>query len=208
MVSPIDSHALGTWVAATDHGLAFAVMNASATPGLLPRAGTVSRGTVIHAVAAVEEPGDALGLLAALPLDSIAPFWLIVTGGRDIAWGLWDGRALSSAIERLMRPCLFASSALGDHLVAGPRGQLFEDLLQQERDPWRAQDRLHVHAWPDRRHLSVNMSRTDACTVSRTTVVGRESTIEMTYAPYLDGWPGPAASRRLSCLRRTLAGAA
>jgi hypothetical protein len=208
MVSPIDSHALGTWIAATNHGLAFAVMNASPAPLLLPRAETMSRGTVIPAVAGVGEPAEATRLLTGLPLTSIAPFRLVVTNGDEIAWGSWDGRALESAVEPLLQPRLYASSGLGDHLVARAREELFEHLLGQERDPWRAQDRLHVHAWPDRRHLSVNMTRVDACTVSRTTVVGRDAAMEMTYVPYLDGWPGPAANRVLTCRQRALASVA
>lgn len=197
VVSPVDSHGLGTWVAATDEGLAFALVNVSPAAALLPQAGDVSRGTVIPAIVGAAAPGDAWHRLSALRLTSIAPFRVIAVGGRELAWAHWDGRTLRCASEPLVRPRLFASSSLGDDLVAEPRAQLFEQLLALEDDPWRAQDRLHVHTWPDRRHVSVNMSRSDACTVSRTSVVVGDARCEMTYVPYIDGWPGPATTRAI-----------
>lgn len=208
IVRPVDSQALGTWIAATEHGLAYAVMNACQAESLLPRTTAISRGTIIPAVGACDEPADAIGLVRALPLSSMAPFRLVVTSGLEIASARWDGRDLRCAIAPFMRPLLFASSSLGDRQVQRPREELFEHLLRQERDPWRAQDRLHVHAWPDRRHLSVNMSRIGACTVSCTTVVVTETSVELRYVPYLDGWPGPATTRALPRALRAFAGAA
>jgi hypothetical protein len=205
---PVDSDALGTWVAASDLGLAFAVMNVSPAVGLLPQRGTTTRGTIIPMAAPAATLDEALERVRSLPLASIAPFRVIIASADGIAWAHWDGRSLRTATEPLVRARLFASSGLGDHLVQGPREELFERLLQQERDPWRAQDRLHLHAWPDRRHLSVNMSRTDARTVSCTTVVATDAAISLTYVPYLEGWPGPATTRALAHTARRLAGAA
>lgn len=199
VVSPVDSRALGTWVAATDEGLAFALMNVNPAAGLLPQAGAVSRGTVIPAIAGAAAPDAAWHRLRTLRwLTSIAPFRVIAVSGHELAWAYWDGAILRCASEPLARPRLFASSSLGDDLVAGPRAHLFEHLLALEDDPWRAQDRLHVHTWPDRRHLSVNMSRPDACTVSRTSVVVGDARCEMTYVPYVEGWPGPATTRAIA----------
>ena len=105
------------------------------------------------------------------------------------------------------RAWLFCSSSLGDDRVLQPRRELFRHLLATERDPFQAQDRLHRHAWPDRRHLSVLMSRTDACTVSRTEVRLEAGSVEMRYRPLVDGWPGPATARALSLATRVTAAA-
>jgi hypothetical protein len=103
---------------------------------------------------------------------------------------------------------VFSSSSLGDDLVAAPRAALFETLMAAERDPWRAQDRFHQHAWPDRRHLSVLMSRVNACTVSRTEVVLSAERVEMTYRPLVEGWPVLTATRHLQVADATSEAAA
>jgi hypothetical protein len=84
---------------------------------------------------------------------------------------------------------------------------LFDELLARESDPWRAQDRLHQHCWPDRRHVSVLMSRATACTVSRTVVVIADEATTMSYAPVIDGWIGPVTEARLTRVRTLLAAA-
>jgi hypothetical protein len=208
VLAPTDADATGTWVAAASTGIIFALMNASLSGPLVPRASTISRGLVIRALAAAPDLASADARLHDLRLSQMAAFRLFaIDADRLVAWQ-WDGRRIASSAETLSGPCLFGSSSLGDDLVEGPRQYLFASLLQSDPDPWRAQDRLHLHAWPDRRHLSVNMSRPEACTVSRTTVVVSESRIEMAYAPFLDGWPGPVSSASLDGIRRPLASVA
>ena len=65
-------------------------------------------------------------------------------------------------------PLLFTSSGLGDHLVEGVRRELFEGFFAGPAEGWRAaQDGFHRHRWEEGRgHLSVNMARPDARTVS------------------------------------------
>jgi hypothetical protein len=204
-IAPTDSQAKGTWIAASSTGIAYAIMNAAAREHLLPSAGTRSRGHVIPELVsakAIDEVGPRLQTIA---LHRFAPFRLIAVAADRFAVWAWDGRSLGCPHEALRTPRLFASSSLGD-LVEAPRRELFARLLASDTDPWRAQDRLHVHSWPDRRHLSANMSRANACTVSRTTVVVADSRIEMSYAPFLDGWPGPVS--QLSLIRSDAAVAA
>lgn len=191
--APTDAEALGTWVAAADTGLAWAVMNIHPPAELMPRATTASRGDVIPALVTAAGLDEAAARFRSLPLAACPPVRVIVAGDEGLAVLEWDGRHRRTRRERLTGPWLFSSSSLGDALVEAPRRALFEALLASEADAWRAQDRLHVHAWPDRRHLSVLMSRATACTVSRTTVVTGDSRVEMSYAPMVDGWPGPVS---------------
>jgi hypothetical protein len=193
VAAPVDSQARGTWVAAASSGLAFALMNASPAGTLTAAAGRVSRGEVIPHIAGASELEEAVTRLRALPLASFAPFRLIAVQAEQMAVCGWNGERVDAACERLDRARLFASSSLGDELVEAPRRALFDRLLGEADDPWLAQDRLHVHAWPDRRHLSANMSRPDACTVSRTAVIAEPGQVEVRYTPFVDGWPGPVA---------------
>ena len=64
-------------------------------------------------------------------------------------------------------PVLFTSSGLGDHLVEGVRRELFDGFFAGPPETWEAaQDAFHRHRWPGRGHLSVNMTRATARTVS------------------------------------------
>ena len=68
-------------------------------------------------------------------------------------------------------PLLFTSSGLGDHLVEGVRRELFDAFFQGPAGEWEAaQDAFHRHRWPGRGHLSVNMKRPDARTVSHAVI--------------------------------------
>lgn len=205
VVAPTDADATGTWVAAASTSIVYALMNSSVLGPLGPRVNLVSRGLVLRALASASDLACAEARLHELRLSQMAPFRLLAIDGDCLTTWRWDCRRITSAIDRLSAPRLFGSSSLGDDLVEGPRQRLFATLLESDPDPWRAQDRLHLHAWPDRRHLSVNMSRPDARTVSRTTVVITASRVEMTYAPFLDGWPGPVSVASIDGIQRPLA---
>jgi hypothetical protein len=80
----------------------------------------------------------------------------------------WDGRE-AVVNSRLLGgpPALFTSSGLGDHVVEGVRRALFEELFAGPPGTWAvAQEAYHRHRWPGREHLSVNMTRETARTVS------------------------------------------
>jgi hypothetical protein len=192
VVCPVDPEGGGTWVAASAAGVAFALCSAN---GAAPSA--VPPGLLIPRLASASSAGDAVARLQRMDLSGWAAFTLLVTGpdGHYVARHA-RGRALG--LEPAHAPLVVSSSLLGDDLVEAPRRDLFASMLQTGRSAREAQDRFHAHAWPDRRHLSVVMSRVDARTVSRTAVtLGREH-VTMNYEPLIEGWPGPTASRRLA----------
>jgi hypothetical protein len=205
VISPVDSESLGTWVAVSGAGLVYALLNLNRDPESGPRAPRTSRGRVIPLLAGAYDSAQAIRRLDALDLEQFGPFRLVITNGVTVAFGQWNGARLDLENRSLRRPLIVSSSSLGDDLVESPRRALFEALLGEETDAWRAQDRLHAHAWPDRRHLSVLMSRTSARTVSRTAIVMDSDQATITYAPILDGWSGPAIEARLSRMRIPLA---
>ncbi len=157
---PTDPAGGGTWFAVSDAGLAFAVLNA--TPR---RAGTASRGAVIPALLPSASLDEAVEAALALDTSRMGAFRLVVADGGRLAELRSDGdhpRLVGHA--PLDAPRMFTSSGLGDELVQGPRAELFAEMLAVPSPE--AQDELHRHSWPDRRRLSVCMSRPDARTVS------------------------------------------
>ena len=79
---------------------------------------------------------------------------------------------------------MLTSSSLGDRFVETPRTELFERLVVRHKgDAFDGQARFHAHRWPSRGALSVTMERSDARTVSRTTISVTSWGIELRYDP-------------------------
>jgi hypothetical protein len=206
VVWPVDADSLGTWVAAAGTGLVYAVLNlnrdgrptatrpVTATPASAAQRTRPSRGHIIPALATAHDLDEAAARFARLDVARYAPFRLFIAAGARAALHEWDGKRTSLAAFSLAAPSVLSSSGLGDRFVEATRTALFHELLERHPDPWRAQDHLHQHAWPDRRHLSVLMTRSDACTVSRTVVVMDDETAALSYAPVVDGWIGPTVT--------------
>lgn len=205
VVWPIDSDSLGTWVAATGTGIVWALVNLNRGGTLMPRAPRTSRGHVIPALVGASGLIDARRRCERLDLQQFAPFRLLAVTSDELAFCVWDGQRIETAQTLLRTPQILSSSSLGDHVVDLPRAELFDCLLARHVDQWRAQDHLHQHAWPDRRHLSVLMSRPTARTVSRTVVLMSANTATMSYAPVVDGWIGPAVTIELERITSQIA---
>jgi hypothetical protein len=182
-VWPTDPVSGGTWMAVTDAGLALVVMNADGhrrSPHLL------SRGTIVPLLADAHSVDDVLRGWPELDASAFAPFRLFVISRHIMAvCASWSRTPVLSQVGRARA---FASSSLGDAQVERLRGALFASTIRSEADPWAAQTRFHRHAWPHRRHLSVLMSREEACTVSQTEVVITAHTVSLGYRPIVDGW--------------------
>lgn len=181
---PEDPVSGGTWLAATDAGLALAVLNVD---GHRHSANLLSRGVIIPRLAACRSIDQLLDAWSSLDVSAFAPFRLVALT-RDT---LVIGHSLDRTVDvtRLGQAHLLASSSLGDHQVEPARRALFSTLLGTEADLLAAQTKLHRHAWPDRRHLSVMMNRVDACTVSQTEVLLTTDAVSLGYRPVVDGWP-------------------
>jgi hypothetical protein len=200
---PVDQQAGGTWTAINAHGLAFALLNAS---GSLAAAGAdelVTRGAIIPYLAAADDIDDAMRRFVSGPARwPCRPFRLLVASFDRLVELTPVGSREHEA------PLVLSTSSLGDHLVEAPRRALFDGLRRASDDPWRAQDRFHQHAWPDRRHVSVLMSRPDACTVSRTAIVITRERSELQYAALCDGWPAGITGGPLQIAHRRASAAA
>ena len=193
-VMPIDPLSGGTWIAATDAGLVFTLLNAYPEPRD-PAAPTprISRGTIIPRLLDSATLDEAYDRLADVRADDYAAFRLVLADRTRCA----DVCFAPAACERhppcpIGGPLLFTSSGLGDKIVDPPRRELFDAYFAAGKDWRERQDAYHRHSWPDRRHLSVCMLRPEARTVSFTTVELLEDRVNMDYladAPDVAGLP-------------------
>ena len=195
---PIDPESGGTWIAATDAGLVFVLLNitraADVVSGFSRTHATpdhISRGTIIPALLSAATPSHALEQAKCLPAARFAPFRLLIID-RDEVIDCWpEGDRLRHRHGRLQSAILRTSSSLGDALVDSPRRSLLRRVLNEVSDPCLAQDRFHEHRWHGREAISVNMSRADAQTVSRTVVEVRDGSVTMAYRAA--SWPRAVA---------------
>jgi hypothetical protein len=183
---PIDPEGGGTWVAVNDAGLLFALLNVTTSMGgdgsPAPKSATArrSRGAIIRLIAGAATVEDTRLAVESLHPADYLPFHLMVWSEREVLEIVSEGEGYRIGHGFLHAPMLRTSSRLGDARVRGVRQALFERLLCQTLTP-AAQDAFHRHSWPDRREVSVFMSRPDARTVSITTIELHRDRIEMIY---------------------------
>jgi len=179
---PLDPVGEGTWVASTEHGVVFTLLNGNPRPipPLPPPERLRSRGSIIPSLVHAVRAADAVAMLRAGDLADFPPFRLVAADASGVVDAVWDRQGLAVS-RRALEPVCFVSSGLGDERVA-QRLNLF-DLWMQERGVSRASQRgFHDHRWPDKPEISVMMSRSDARTVSVTAVeVTRDGSSVMIY---------------------------
>lgn len=203
VLMPIDPVSGGTWIAGTSRGLVFALLNSN--PGTAPapavRVSSRSRGEIIPALADAEDGAAATRLAMAIDTGRLPPFRLVIVDPQKsrVVTSPGYGQAAMCREFSSREPFMLASSGLGDDLVEPVRRGLFQSLLATGSEHWwRSQDEFHVHRWSDRLHLSVNMERPGARTVSRAVVLLRPDRIEIEYSPSHRGMFAPATSTVLS----------
>jgi hypothetical protein len=167
---PIDPVGGGTWIGVNDAGLVACLLNRNVGQ-FAPPASPRSRGLIVPkllACASAEEVRHAVGELK--PAD-YAPFRAMCCDGGRLTVATSDGRSVE--IESTSwdgSPFFMTSSGLGDSWVERPRRELFDRMFATVGGAADVQDAFHRHRWPDRPHLSVDMAREDAVTVSHTIV--------------------------------------
>ena len=189
-VAPTDPAGGGTWVAVSDAGLAFALLNINrsrqpSNPDL------PSRGTLIPSLL---DAGDLEACLArAERVDgrSFNPCRLLVTDGRTAGEIVIRGGRLRLHRHRLDRPLLRISSSLGDRRVRRRR-PLFQLWPHPRGGVWSraVHEAFHLHRWPRKGAASVRMQRRDAATVSIASIELYSDRAVLDYREVIDGRPG------------------
>jgi hypothetical protein len=182
-IYPIDPASRGTWIGVNTAGLVLAVLNSNPIARPANRPGLRSRGEIVPALLACDGVTAALAAASEIPAHEFPPFRLVAIERDRLGVVLGDSqRTTVQILRRFDAPFLATSSGLGDHVVEAPRRELFNTmLLRGVSDVTDRQDAFHRHRWPDRHHVSVEMSRSDARTVSRTVVEVFRDSVRLTY---------------------------
>jgi hypothetical protein len=178
VVMPVDPDSGGTWIAASDAGLVFALLNANA--GATPPDG-LSRGDVIPRLLPATTVSEALALALDARLERHRPFRLLVMDPYQLVECWPDGGRLRHRRAYLHGAVMRTSSSLGDAVVDGPRRTLFRRFFTNPGRAVAAQDAFHDHSWPGREAVSVRMRRDDARTVSQSVVELSSAFATMSY---------------------------
>jgi len=194
IVMPVDPDSGGTWIAASEAGLVFALLNANPSPSLNanhganlttdPGAsadGAVSRGGLIPSLLGAATVSGALGLVLDADVTRYRPFRLLVMDAYQLVECWVDAGRLRHRRAYLHGALLRTSSSLGDAVVEAPRRALFRQFFKGPANTVAAQDAFHDHQWAGREAVSVRMRRNDARTVSHCVVELTPSFATMTY---------------------------
>lgn len=182
-IFPIDPASRGTWIGVNTAGLVLAVLNANPMHRPANRPGLRSRGEIVPALLACDSVTAALAAASEIQAQHFPPFRLVAIERDRLGVVLGDSdRVTVQTLRRFDTPFLATSSGLGDHVVEQPRRELFNaTVLRGVSDIVDRQDAFHRHSWADRHHISVEMSRSDARTVSRTTIEVFRDSVRLTY---------------------------
>ena len=188
---PIDADAGGSWIAVNDVGLIVALLNLTGPSGEYMREATAnvprrSRGHIVPAVAATGSIDEARRVMEATDVAAYEPFRTVAFHRQHWFEARWTGHRFQTQRGPIGRPLIWTSSSLGDDLVSGPRRALFDQLFVERPLSSDTQDAFHHHAWNDRPEVSVRMSRSDAQTVSITTIDLTANGAAMEYEPIGD----------------------
>jgi hypothetical protein len=191
----------GTWIAANDLGISFALVNWYSIADGRNR-GTISRGTVVKFLLECENAREASQTLGRLALAQMNPFRLIgfFPAGREIVeWG-WNSKKLKR-IHHPWKLSAWISSGYDEPGAQKTRGKIFSSSLDQKTSGSAAWlRRLHRSHQPKPGPYSICMHRDDAATVSYTEVQVGVNSAKMRYTA---GAPCANATASLTILKCT-----
>jgi hypothetical protein len=183
-VMPVDPEGGGTWIAATDTGLVFALLNdtASCHTCAFPiedEIAPVSRGLIIPALLDCPSIERVRHRLNARDWSLFRPWRLFVFSAEQMleSWPTWRG--MRHQIGALPPRVVRSSSGVDEDRVVRVRASLFDEIVG--RPDAALQDEFHRHSWPESLEASVCMERPDTRTVSRTTIEIYRGRIRMDY---------------------------
>jgi hypothetical protein len=181
-VMPIDTAHQGTWLAATDAGLIYALLNGEARPPAAPRprpTRLMSRGLIIPSLVDATTLVEVRRRAEQLKWRQFPAFRLLVFEGPRVL----DIRPRLDALAIVERTCgerfMATYSSVQSLDAARQRSRFFESVVA--RPDADLQDIFHRGRWRLCPELGVEMFRPDARTVSRTVVERFADRIEMRY---------------------------
>ncbi|HET9369197.1 MAG TPA: NRDE family protein [Vicinamibacterales bacterium] len=199
---PIDPVGGGTWIAATDAGLVFALLNGDERLGRGETAGDCgcspngvrSRGLIIPSLLRCRSTEAVRDLLMNGDWKDYRPWRLMVYSSTQVLDAEPAWRGVRYLVSPLPSRHVTSSSSLDAIRAIRLRTELFARLV--DRPEPRLQDAFHRHRWPVSPGVSVLMDRPDSRTVSRTVVEVFDDHLRMSYES-LVGARRPARSATL-----------
>jgi uncharacterized protein with NRDE domain len=184
-IYPRDPVGRGTWVGVNTAGIAVALLNRYDDDRDGRRGNpTLSRGQLVVDVLQCGRLEEVARYGHQLDAAQFAPFRLVAASRHRLVVIGSDGEAVDVTRREFVAPVMFTSSSLGDMRVALVRRALFEQLIGERPESWLArQSRFHRHQWTERPEISVLMVRSDAATVSRSTIDVSARTVHFRYEP-------------------------
>jgi Transport and Golgi organisation 2 len=183
-LAPLDGRAGGTWILASERGLALALLNRS--EGKRPAGPTRSRGELPLALAGAIDPVDLETALARMALTPFPPFTLLALWSDPAAGTVvaWDGESLD---RRAIDPNagVLCSSGLGDEPARRQRETTWRQWRERAGAAWspRHHRELHRSHEPRPHAFSVCMHREDAATLSMVEIEIDGSSARLAYRP-------------------------
>ena len=165
---PTDPDGEGTWLAATDAGLVFALLNETGGPSTPPVRPVTSRGLLIPALLPARSLDEVEDRLRGYHTDSHRPFRLLTVSDEAVLEVVRSYAGLRVMRHRVKSRLIRTSSSVEPADTRWRRTALFDRLVPKSSIA--AQDRFHAHRWRLAPGASVLMARSDACTVSVTIV--------------------------------------
>jgi uncharacterized protein with NRDE domain len=178
---PLDPLSNGTWIGVNEVGLTACLLNRHAAGQPPSPRGVISRGAIIPSLLRVRNLRSAVWAALSLRAASFQPFTLLLLQSGTLARVTNDSDKLRVRTGVLERPMVFTSSSLGDEQVLAPRRALFARMVACSAYPLAAQSAFHDHAWRHHPEISVRMRRTDAATLSQTTIAVDRAGIRICY---------------------------
>jgi hypothetical protein len=182
-IMPVDPQGGGSWIAVTAGGFAVALLNRASRD--LPAEGQPkhSRGELVTSLVSAGGIDAFIDAVQQIDPARYRAFQLVAVAGATIVTATSDGAGIETATRSLHRPVVFTSSSLGDSAAERMRLPLFEALVVHADDPLKGQREFHAHRWPRCSTFSVLMCRSDARTVSRSTIDVRAGVASFAYEP-------------------------
>ncbi|HWA15361.1 MAG TPA: NRDE family protein [Gemmatimonadales bacterium] len=167
-LAPLDGDFGGTWIAVTEHGLAFGLLNRYQDLQATEPHEPLSRGLLIPVLASSPDLLTVATRLEQVHTARFRPFTLIALApGHAAVLAAWDGRQLR--LQRHVTPgLLLTSSAVNEPEVAAARVQTFAALPEITGASLGTAHRSHL---PEKGPRSVCMHRPEAQTRSYSRVV-------------------------------------
>lgn len=197
---PRDAKSGGTWIGVNDAGLIVALLNSS-PPGTTPLDRPRSRGEITTRLLEAENLHEARRLAIATPTSPFGRFRALVFDFLHVMSWTSDGCENSIELQSLGNSAwFFTSSSLGDELVRPSREAVFDRLMKTPSP--QQQDSLHDHRGQPRPEHGIRMHRSDAQTVSVTTIERSKTQSTLDYRDLLV--PQDSCSRSLAHVVRNV----